>query len=86
MNNCVTRTSIEAKIKSTTYTVLEGTTTTVCSLTLTCGFVAIGLSACVDPVNFNKETGERYSREQAIEHLWELEGYLLAHKLAGEIK
>ena len=86
MNNCVTRTSIEAKIKSTTYTVLEGTTTTVCSLTLTCGFVAVGMSACVATENFDKEKGERYAREQAIEHLWELEGYLLSHRLAGEIQ
>ena len=83
--NTVTKESIEAKIKHTAYHILEGTTTTVCSVTLTCGFVAVGLSACVDPANFNKETGEKYSREQAIDSLWELEGYLLAHKLAGEV-
>ena len=84
--NAVTRTSIEAKIRSTTYTVLEDTNITVCNLTLTCGFNAIGMSACVATENFDKEKGERYAKEQAIEHLWELEGYLLSHKLAGEIK
>lgn len=69
------------------FAVVEGTTTTICKAVLKNGFsVGTGESACVDPNNFNKELGEKYAKERAIEDaknkLWELEGYLL--KITGK--
>lgn len=44
-------------------------------------FLATGMSACIDPANFNGEIGERVAREKAAnaarDKLWELEGYAL---------
>lgn len=44
-------------------------------------FLASGMSACIDPSNFNAEIGERIAREKAEsaarDKLWELEGYAL---------
>ncbi len=64
------------------YHQFEGTTLTVCTASLPNGFsVAVGQSACIDPDNFNAETGQRIAREnarkQAIENLWQFEGYRL---------
>ena len=49
------------------------------------GFTISGRGACVDPANFDIEIGRRIAREQAENQLWQLEGYLLQNKLAGEI-
>ena len=83
--NKVQKSVIDALVASLkcTFTVLNESTTTVASMTLPNGFsVALGTSACVDPKNFNVEDGQKYSREnaqaQAINKLWELEGYVLA--------
>ena len=44
--------------------------------------VGYGESACVDPANYIKSTGEHYARERcetaAKDKIWELEGYALA--------
>ena len=40
-----------------------GKRTTVCLLTLKNGFEIVASSACIDPKNFNKETGKAISRE-----------------------
>ena len=66
------------------------TTTTLCVAILPNGFtVSTGMSACVDPANFDEVKGVKYAMEdakkKAIDKLWELEGYVLAHKLAGKI-
>lgn len=57
-------------------------TTTYCVLMLPNGFtVAEGMSACVDPANFNAELGEVYALQdamtKAIKELWRMEGYRL---------
>lgn len=67
------------------YSRLHGTTT-VCQVVLPNGFsVAMGTSACVDPVNFNEALGRDYAKKDAITKakakLWELEGYALAMQL-----
>lgn len=66
-----------AKVSKTTYIVVPETTTTICVLTLKNGFVITGTSACIDQSAFSVATGERYAFENAIDKLWELEGYLL---------
>jgi hypothetical protein len=44
-------------------------------------FLASGMSACIDPSNFDAAIGERIAREKAQiaarDKLWELEGYAL---------
>lgn len=62
----------------TTFTNPAGTLTH-CVITLPCGYTITGESACVDPANYNKELGEEYALEQAVDKLWPLEGYLLAN-------
>ena len=62
------------------------TTTTIAVAFDKDGFsLGIGMSACVDPANFNAELGEKYAREDAAKKseskLWELEGYRLAKSL-----
>ena len=74
----VTLADMQAKVQKTIYTILPDTTTTVCQLFMENGYVVLGTSACVDPNNFNKATGEKYAYEDAINKLWPLEGYLLA--------
>ena len=47
------------------------------------GFTLLGRGACVDPKNFDFEIGKQVAREQVINQLWQLEGYLLQCKLNG---
>ena len=76
----VTVSDMEAKIKMTIYQRLEGTTTTICQITMENGFTVTGTSACVDPKNYNQALGEKYAYERAFNKLWELEGYLLLQR------
>lgn len=76
----VTVSDINSKIKYTVYQLLQGTTTTICQITLVNGFSVIGTSACVDPKEYNQALGEKYAYEKAFEKLWELEGYLLKQR------
>lgn len=68
-------------IKSEDYVVLNDGRTTICQLTLQNGFTVIGSSACVDPKNFKKELGQSIAKDNAVEKVWELEGYLLRQRL-----
>lgn len=45
------------------------------------GFVVDGRAAVVDLANFNIEIGRKVAKENAINQLWQLEGYLLQNKL-----
>lgn len=47
------------------------------------GFTIAGRAACVDPTNFDLEKGRAIARKDAERQLWELEGYLLQHRIAG---
>lgn len=48
---------------------------TVVTAKLKNGFVLTADSACVDPANYDKRTGERICLEHIANKLWELEGY-----------
>lgn len=73
----ITPEDIDTAIKSEAYHVFEGTTLTVCCLTLQNGFNVTGESACASPENFNAELGRKIARANAREKIWTLEGYLL---------
>ena len=86
--NKVTKEQIDAIMVDVTYHVyrVPDTTTTVAVAFDKDGFsLGVGMSACVDPANFNTADGEKYAREDAekksIAKLWELEGYRLAKSL-----
>ena len=80
----VTTTDMQQKTKLVEYYVVSQTTTTLCFMHLHCGFLIIGKSACVDPAKFNVALGEKYAYEDAINKMWELEGYLLSNELYGD--
>lgn len=75
---------IDKAIANEQYHVFEGTTTTVCALTLRNGYTVIGHSGAVSADNFDEEIGRKVARENARQKIWELEGYLLREKLNGE--
>ncbi|MBS9780297.1 MAG: hypothetical protein KGV51_06695 [Moraxellaceae bacterium] len=50
-------------------------TLTICTVELNCGFKVVGKSACLNPNDFNLETGKKLALRDAINQLWELEGY-----------
>lgn len=77
----VTLDSMEAKIASENYTVIDATLT-ICVIKMTNGFYVVGESAPASPANFNADLGKKFARENAIRNLWKLEGYALREKLS----
>lgn len=80
----VTPERIEEVIAHEDYHVFPGTTVTVCCLTLLNGFNVVGESACASPENFNAELGRKIARQNAVNKIWPLEGYLLKQQLAAQ--
>ena len=54
---------------------------TFCVLVLKNGFTVTGESACASPENFDAEIGRKIARENAVNKVWMLEGYLLKQEL-----
>ena len=77
----ITLDHVESVIETEQYHVFEGTTFTVCLLTLKNGFNVTGESACASPENFDAEIGRKIARGNAVQKIWALEGYLLKQKL-----
>jgi hypothetical protein len=77
----VTKEDILAKIVSETYTILPSGKVMVCELMLKNGFSVRGEAAVVSKINFNEAIGRSISKENAINSIWQLEGYLLQEKL-----
>ena len=63
----------EGLVERVDYLRVPETTTTVCMVVMPGGFVVVGKSACVDPLRFDAQLGEKYAREdamrQACEHV-----------------
>lgn len=57
---------------------------TFCVLVLRNGFTVTGESACASPENFDPEIGRKIARENAVNKIWMLEGYLLKQKLSKQ--
>lgn len=57
---------------------------TFCVLVLKNGFTVTGESACASPENFDAEIGRKIARQNAVNKIWMLEGYLLKQKLSEE--
>lgn len=84
MKNSLTKEDIMKKIVKTEYTALEDGKTTIANVYLENGYTVQGSSACVDPANYNKRMGESIAFENAVDKVWQLEGYLLAQHLYEE--
>jgi hypothetical protein len=54
---------------------------TLCVLVMKNGFTIVGKSACVSAGNFDAALGRKIAREDAVDQIWALEGYLLASSL-----
>jgi hypothetical protein len=76
--------AIDGVIDLAQYHRFEGTTCTVCALTLANGYVVIGKSAAASPENFDEELGRKIAFDDARRQIWALEGYLLRQKLSQE--
>lgn len=76
----ITQEDVAAAISSEEYAIFGGRLT-VCVLTLRNGFLVTGESSCVSAENFNQKLGEQYAKEDAVNKVWQLEGYALRNKL-----
>lgn len=88
MENIKTKLTLEDilnKIKQEEYIVLSDGRTTICQLTLLNGYTVIGTSACVDASNYNSALGNKIAKEDAVDKIWQLEGYLLKEKLYTQV-
>ena len=77
----LTPADIDATIVAEGYHNFDGTTLTVCALTLRNGFTVTGESAAVSMENFDAELGRKIAREEARNKIWRLEGYLLRQRM-----
>lgn len=82
--NRVTLDSIKAKVLTTQLWQPPGTTLTIAVVTLKNGFQVVGKSAAADPLNFNRDLGEKFAIEDAIRQAWPLEAYLLREAMSVE--
>ncbi|EET9452778.1 hypothetical protein RND27_001794 [Escherichia coli] len=57
---------------------------TFCVLVLRNGFTVTGESACASTENFDAEIGRKIARQNAVNKIWMLEGYLLKQKLSEQ--
>ena len=58
---------------------------TFCVLVLRNGFTVTGESACASPENFDAEIGRKIARQNAVQKIWLLGGYLLTEQLNPRI-
>ena len=83
----VTAEQIEARITAVDYIYMrmlrsasDNDCGTICNIQLDNGFIVRGESNCVDPANYNRETGEKIAYDNAFAKLWPLFGFLLAEQ------
>lgn len=57
---------------------------TLCVLVLKNGFTVTGESACASPENYDAEIGRKIARDNAVQKVWALEGYLLKQRLHAQ--
>jgi len=77
----ITPQMIDDNITGEEYYVFDGTTVTICLLTLRNGYTCTGESACASIENFDEELGRKIAKDNARNKIWPLMGYAL--KLDG---
>ena len=74
----VTKGYIDGRIRGVSY--IRRGTLMVCIIEIVNGFQITGVSACVDPNEFDMEIGKNIAYNNAFNKVWELEGYLLSEE------
>lgn len=54
---------------------------TFCVIVLKNGFTVTGESACASPENFDAEIGRKIARQNAVQKIWPLMGYVIKQQL-----
>jgi hypothetical protein len=87
MKNTVTQEQINDILKNSEIEVktVYGKVTVVCCK-LPNGFVITEASGAVDPANYDEKIGVEICMERITNKLWELEGYVLAKRLAERVE
>ena len=67
-------------ISSEEYHVLQDTIT-ICVLILRNGYKLVGKSMCVSAENFDVGLGKTIAKDDAVNQIWQLEGYMLKERL-----
>ena len=75
---------LESLIVKDEYHQVPNTTVTICTLILSNGFAVNGESACIELDNFSAVMGKRLAYEDALNKLWQLEGYRMKCELAKQ--
>lgn len=75
---------IERLITNEQYIQPEGTTLTICVITTVSGFAFTAESACIDSANFDAQIGKDIARQDAINKLWQFEGYKVKAAVGGD--
>ena len=73
----VTKEMVDDEILSAQYYQFDGTTVTVCCVTLKNGFTLVGKSACANPDNFERALGESLAFEDARQQCFAFLGFRL---------
>jgi len=74
----ITEDSIKARIAAVDYSSRQ--TLTLCFITMTNGYISVGVSKPASADNYDIAVGERYAYEDAFKPLWKLEAYLLLER------
>lgn len=69
----LTRQYLEEQVKAVDYT--YNGQFTICTITTVSGTKLVGTSGVLDPANYDKQIGEVVAHENAVNQLWQLEGY-----------
>lgn len=81
MKDRLTPDDIEALINKVEFFNPQGSTLTICILTLTNGCEVVGTSNVINPANNNVLMDKEAARANAKYKIWELEGYALKRDL-----
>ena len=80
--NHVTLDDVKAKVVGERF--IHDGVLTIAVLTMQNGYVVTGVSACIDPANYDAELGEKIAYDHALKKAWPWEGYLLIERLYQE--
>lgn len=75
---------VNSNIKGVTYFVTPGGLTTMCEITLQCGFTIRGQASVMKKENFKLEIGKALAYQDAWKQIWPLMAYALASRLYTE--
>lgn len=76
----VTPEMIDVEIRDVSYTVMPGTTITICAITLENGYTVIGQASCIDPTLYDKAIGERIAYTNAYDKIYAVKGYVVKQR------